>query len=332
MTVRQGTLPTLCDPCTSGAREADEAATNAVEQPKCKPLVGVSPQAVECIEMDELTEGTGTGSVEEVVLQQEFVDDPELCIPPIEEGGDRERLLDETMSDKSLTPWRVLVDRKEKGFRWKDGLLFAHGQDGTFQDCELLVLPTRFSAQVLKTAQILKTAHDDTGHLGHRKVLQMIKRRFVWPLLAKDVLEYCQSCVSCQKCSKASVRKAPMMERPILMEPFEQMAVDIVGPMSKAKGGFTHILTAVCMASRWPEAVPLKSTSAVAVAEGLVSIFGRTSIPLEILSDIGAQFTGNLLKELCKLLGIKQLRTTAYHPQTNGMALWKGYTGPLEVC
>ena len=174
------------------------------------------------------------------------------------------------------------------------------------------MLPTRFRAQVLKMA------HDGTGHLGHRKVLQMIKRRFVWPLLAKDVLEYCQSCVSCQKCSKASVRKAPMMERPILMEPFEQVAVDIVGPISKAKGGFTHILTAVCMASRWPEAVPQKSTSAVAVAEVLVSIFGRTSIPLEILSDRGAQFTGNLLKELCKLLGIKQLCTTAYHPQTNG--------------
>ena len=169
------------------------------------------------------------------------------------------------MSDKSLTPWRVLADRKEKGFR------SMHGQDGTFQDCELLVLP--------------------------------------------EYLEYCQSCVSCQKCSKASVRKAPMMDHPILMEPFEQMAVDIVGPISKAKGGFTHILTALCMASRWPETVPLKSTSAVAVAEGLVSIFGRTSIPL---SDRGAQFTGNLLKELCKLLGIKQLCTTAYHPQTNG--------------
>ena len=37
--------------------------------------------------------------------------------PLIEEGGDRERLLDETMSDKSLTPWRVLADSKEKGFR-----------------------------------------------------------------------------------------------------------------------------------------------------------------------------------------------------------------------
>ena len=168
------------------------------------------------------------------------------------------------------------------------------------------MLPTRFRAQVLKMA------HDGTGHLGHRKVLQMIKRRFVWPVLAKDVLEHCQSCVSCQKCSKASVRKAPMMERPILTEPFEQMAVDIVGPISKAKGGFTHILTAVCMASRWPEAVP---TSAVAMAEGLVSIFGRTSIPLEILSDRGTQFIGNLLKELCKLL---QLRTMAYHPLTNG--------------
>ena len=33
----------------------------------------------------------------------------------------------------------------------------------------------------------MSTAHNGAGHLGHRKVLQMIKKIFVWPLMAKDV-------------------------------------------------------------------------------------------------------------------------------------------------
>ena len=109
-----------------------------------------------------------------------------------------------------------------------------------------------------------------------------------------------------------------MVERPVLTEPFEQMAFDLVGSLPKAKGGYRFVLTAVCMATRWPEAIPLKSITARAVAEGMVNIFSRTAIPLQILSDQGTQFLSSLVKELCKLLGIQRLKTTAYHPQTNG--------------
>ena len=109
-----------------------------------------------------------------------------------------------------------------------------------------------------------------------------------------------------------------MVERPVLTEPFEQMAFDLVSPLPKAKGGYRFVLTAVCMATRWPEAIPLKSITARAVAEGMVNIFSRTAIPLQILSDQGTQFLSSLVKDLCKLLGIQRLKTTAYHPQTNG--------------
>ncbi len=78
------------------------------------------------------------------------------------------------------------------------------------------------------------------------------------------------------------------------------------------------MLTAVCMATKWPEAIPLKNVMAKTVAEGMVDIFSRTAIPLQILSDQGTQFLSALVEELCSLLGIQQLKTTAYHPQTNG--------------
>ena len=236
-----------------------------------------------------------------------------MALPPLETGGDRVLLVEETRRDKSLKIWRKLAEKNEKGFKMKDGLLFLTVTDNVFQAVDVLVLPKLFRWKVLKAA------HDGAGHLGHRKVLMMVRRRFTWPLLTKDVVQYCNSCLVCQQCSKASVRKAPMVERPVLSEPFELMAFDLVGPLPKAKGGYRFVLTAVCMSTTWPEAIPLKSITAKVVAEGMINIFSRTALPLELLTDQGTQFVGKLMRELCELLGIRQLKTTAYHPQTNGM-------------
>ena len=95
------------------------------------------------------------------------------------------------------------------------------------------------------------------------------------------------------------------MEREVLTEPFEVMAFDIVGPMPKGKGGSRFLLTAICMASRWPEALPLKSITAKSVALGMVEIFSRTGILLQLLTDQGAQFVGSLVTQLCRDLHIE---------------------------
>ena len=46
------------------------------------------------------------------------------------------------------------------------------------------------------------------------------------------------------------------MERQVLSEPFEVLAFDLVGPFPKAKNGYRFVLTAICMGSKWPEAIP----------------------------------------------------------------------------
>ena len=49
---------------------------------------------------------------------------------------------------------------------------------------------------------------------------------------------------------------------------------------------------------------------------GYISIFGALA---RLLSDRGANFTSSVTEEMCKILGIKWLWTTPYHPQTNGL-------------
>ena len=51
-------------------------------------------------------------------------------------------------------------------------------------------------------------------------------------------------------------------------------------------------------ATRYPEAIPLRSTDAIHVAEELIKVFARVGVPEEILTDQGSNFTSQLLAEL----------------------------------
>ena len=126
----------------------------------------------------------------------------------------------------------------------------------------------------------------------------------------------------------AGPRRVPMVNRPVITERFEKIAVDIVGPLPKEKGSAEYLLTIMCMASRWPEAIPLKRITAKPVADAMLPIFSRIELPLVILSDQGSQFSSKLAKEVCKLLQIDQVCTTAYHLKTNGMI--ERFHGTLE--
>ena len=77
------------------------------------------------------------------------------------------------------------------------------------------------------------------------------------------------------------------------------------------------ILKLVDFATCYPEAVPLKNINMETVAETLAD--SRLRVPEEILSDLGTQFVSDCMKEVTRLLSIKQLITTSYHPMCNGL-------------
>ena len=243
-------------------------------------------------------------------------------LPCMLQGDDKTKLVTETMEDQSLAHLRDLADRKERGYYWDDGLLVNRKTDLFYGTVDRIVLP------VARRRIVLEIAHEKSGHLGYRKVEKIIKRRFTWPLLSVDIRKHCTSCESCQKANKSGPRHVPMVERPVITEIFENISVDIVGPLPKGKGGAEYILTIMCLASHWPEAVPLRIITARAISEAMLLVFSRIGLPLEMLSDQGSQFTGKLAKEVCKLLQIKQVRITAYHPQTNGAI--ERFHGTLE--
>jgi hypothetical protein len=167
---------------------------------------------------------------------------------------------------------------------------------------EQIVLPRRYHHQVMKLAHDIPLS----GHLGWEKTTQRILRRFYWPTVFKDVKQYCQTCEECQL-HGGKTRKAPMIPLPVIGEPFKRIAMDVVGPLPRTGRGNRFILVICDYATRYPEAVPLRSVTAKKVAEVLMDLFTRHGIPEEILTDQGTNFTSTLLGELYQFIGIKAI-------------------------
>ena len=93
--------------------------------------------------------------------------------------------------------------------------------------------------------------------------------------------------------------------------------MDLVGPLPPSHG-FTYLLTCVDRSTRWPETFPFAGISAreCALFHGWISRFRVSAI---ITSDRGAQFTSSLWSAICSLLDIIPNKTTAFHPQANGL-------------
>ena len=96
------------------------------------------------------------------------------------------------------------------------------------------------------------------GHMSDKKTRALLRRNYTWPGITRDVAEWCKTCPKCQLVKKTPQSKVPLQPMPIVSEPFEILAFDIVGPFERSRQGYKYVLTAMCLASKYPEAIPLK--------------------------------------------------------------------------
>ncbi len=238
----------------------------------------------------------------------------ELACPPVCDGSSVASLIEEVKRDESLVHVRILADKSMNGYAWAENGILVHASvDPMNNECTRIVLPHS------KRAKALKLAHENTAHVGVRGMRRILGARFVWPGIHGDIVKFVKSCDVCLRLNQAGNKKALMVERKILTVPFESVAVDLVGPLPKGKRGAKYLFTYVCLASRWPEAIPMRTASAEEAAQSFVQIIARTGIPLRVLSDRGTIFLSKLLSNLCSMLGIDMIQLSPYKPQSNGV-------------
>lgn len=208
----------------------------------------------------------------------------------------------------------------------KEGVLY-HRWESPERGKEIwqLVLPTALRAGVLKLL------HDSQagGHLGVSKTLGRVRERFYWIHCRRDVEEWCHKCDLCASRKGPGVKNRSPLQLYNVGEPMERVAIDVLGPLPETESGNKYILIAMDYFSKWPEAYALPNQEAVTVANVLVSqFFSRFGVPAELHSDQGRHFESHIFQEVCTLLGIHKTRTTALHPQSDGMV--ERYNQTLE--
>jgi hypothetical protein len=151
-------------------------------------------------------------------------------------------------------------------------------------------------------------------------MLELVKRTFWWPTIKTDVKCYVKGCEQCQK--NKSIRKpehVPLNPLPILENPWQEISIDMIGPLPKSEDQDTIIV----IVDRFSKMIHLIPTTTSLSSLGLAEIYKKEiwrihGIPRRIISDRGPQFASKFMKELCNALGIERNLSMAYHPQTDG--------------
>ena len=170
--------------------------------------------------------------------------------------------------------------------------------------------------------EILNLAHETpmSGPLGVNKTYHKILNHFFWPGLKSDVSQHCKSCHTCQNVGKPNqtIPKASLQPIPAFDEPFSRIIIDCVGPLPKTKSGCQYLLTIMCASTRFPEAIPLRNIKTKTIVKALVKFFTFVGLPRSVQSDQGSNFMSGIFQQVMHELGIKQYKSSAYHPESQG--------------
>lgn len=171
--------------------------------------------------------------------------------------------------------------------------------------------------------RLLHECHDvpTAGHLGKDKTLEQVKRRFYWPGMDNDVLQYVRTCDACQRNKPSQQVTAGLLQPlPIPDHPWQQVTMDLITQLPKSRQGNDAIVVFVDKLSKM---VHLAATKTAVTAPQLAEIFWTTvvrhhGLPSSIVSDRDPRFTGHFWRTLWKCLGTQLTMSTAFHPQTDG--------------
>ena len=204
----------------------------------------------------------------------------------------------------------------------KNNVLSRKWIDKTGNEREQLVVPLH------TVPNVLEEAHRQVGHAGVAKTFDMIQRKLYWPGFFKSVEEFCRSCEVCAKNKTVPRPRSPMKPIEVVPIPFYMIGVDLVGPLKTTSQGNKYILSVINYYTKYAESIALPNQEAVTVAKAVEDVFARHGMPSVLLTDQGKNFESKVMASLCEMFGIEKRRTTAYHPQTDGLC--KRFNGILK--
>lgn len=242
--------------------------------------------------------------------------------------------VNEDLHGLPVIPFMSILELQEK--QRADPVL-REGESVLFQ----MVLPKELRPLVLKSL------HDDMGHLGIDRTLDLVRSRFFWPRMARDIEAKINTCDRGVRRKALPERAAPLVNIKTT-RPLELICMDYLS-LEPDRSNTKDILVLTDHFMKFAVAIPTANQKVKTVAkclwENFIVCYG---IPERLHTDQGPDFESKLIQELCQLTGIEKTRTTPYHPRGNPVerfnrtllnmlgtlehkqkAKWKDYVKPL---
>lgn len=230
------------------------------------------------------------------------------------EGSTLERTLSvcQDRDDEILGIRNKLEKGDVKYYELRDGLVYRKDKNK-----KLLFYVPR-----VMESNVIRTCHDDLGHVGIDKVVDNIAKVYWFPRVREKVREHILNCLKCIEFSPPS-GKAEEYLHSIPKEnlrscPFATIHFDHLGPLEKTGKGYRHLLVIIDAFTKFVRLYPCKSTTTEETLRHLYDYFRAYSRPTRLISDRGTCFTSDAFKECLKSDSIEHVLVAVGTPRANG--------------
>ena len=187
--------------------------------------------------------------------------------------------------------------------------------DASRQNLRRAVVPSHLQQQIM--AEIHGGVM--SGHFSGNRLYKTLCRQWWWETMYRDAISYCKNCAECAIVSGTGhVQRPPLHPIPV-QRVFQILGVDIM-ELPITKRGNRYLIVFQDFLTKWPFVFPAPDQKAIRIvrllAEEIIPVIG---VPDALLSDRGTNLLSHLMQDVCQLLGVTKLNTTAYHPQCDGM-------------
>ena len=204
--------------------------------------------------------------------------------------------------------------RNNKWLVLRDDILYRRSySESVHADILQAIIPDSLIGEVLDGLH----GSEWSGHPSVGKMLAQVHRYATWPSLVKDVKTKVLNCKVCDQLREQVPKPLTPLQPIVATGVFDHVMCDLIS-FSVASHGFKYVLVFKDVFSGFIKCYRLRDKTTNGVVKSLEDLVCSLGPPRRLTSDNGGEFSSDMLRDACKLLGIDKRTSVPYRPQSQG--------------